>query len=105
MSNTQNQSERPFAPPPPMDFKLPLVNRHQVNYSPLNKNVAILLVVLGGSLGLHDFYLGYKSRGFTKLVLTLLVFTCFVSSIWAFVDFISLLTKKEFRDAQGRILS
>lgn len=65
-----------------------------------SKTTAALLAFFLGSLGIHDFYLGYIPWGILKLVLT--VFTCgVVGSIWAFVDFIRILVGSIKADAKG----
>ena len=48
----------------------------------------ILGVLLGG-LGVHNFYLGYISRGIAQIIVT--VFTFGMGSIWGFVEGVLLL--------------
>lgn len=67
------------------------------------KVVAALLAFFLGTLGIHDFYLGYKGRGIIKIVLTVTVFGAIVSEIWALVDFITILTGSK-KDANGNPL-
>lgn len=67
------------------------------------KLVAALLAFFLGTLGIHDFYLGYKGRGIVKIVLTITVFGAIVSEIWSLVDFITILTGSK-RDADGKAL-
>ena len=64
-----------------------------------SKLVAVLLALFLGSLGIHDFYLGYTKYGIIKIVLT--VCTGVGGSIWALVDFIRLLTGSLHTDANG----
>ncbi len=64
-----------------------------------SKLVAVLLAFFLGSLGIHDFYLGYTKYGIIKIVLTLC--TGIGGSIWALIDFIRLLTGSLDKDANG----
>lgn len=68
-----------------------------------SKLVAVILAFLLGGLGIHDFYLGYTKNGVIKIVL----FICtvgIVSSVWATVDFVRLLTDSLSTDAFGNEL-
>lgn len=73
-----------------------------------SKLVAGLLGILIGSLGVHNFYLGYTKRAVTQLLLTLL--SCgalsVISGVWALVEGIFYLTGHEnyTTDADGRPL-
>ncbi len=64
-----------------------------------SKLVAVLLALFIGSLGIHDFYLGYTKYGIIKIVLT--VCTGIGGSIWALIDLIRLLTGSLHTDANG----
>ncbi len=64
-----------------------------------SKLVAVLLAFFLGSIGIHDFYLGYTKFGIFKIVLT--VCTGVGGSIWALIDFIRLLTGSINADANG----
>lgn len=64
-----------------------------------SKLVAVLLAFFLGSIGIHDFYLGYNKYGVWKIVLT--VCTAVGGSIWALIDFIRLLTDSLNTDANG----
>ena len=66
----------------------------QMIESDRNMYVAAILAFLLGAFGIHDFYLGYTSRGVIKIVLTLLVATSFISGIWSIVDLVLILTGK-----------
>ena len=76
-----------------------------VNTQPKSKLAAGLLGILVGSLGIHNFYLGYTSRAVTQLLLTVL--SCgalsIVSAIWGLVEGIYYLTGHSgyTTDAQG----
>lgn len=64
-----------------------------------SKLVAVLLAFFLGSIGIHDFYLGYNKYGVIKIVLTCC--TGVGGGIWALVDFIRLLTGSLNTDANG----
>lgn len=64
-----------------------------------SKLVAVLLAFFLGSIGIHDFYLGFNKNGIIKIVLTCC--TGIGGSIWALVDFIRLLTGSLNADANG----
>jgi len=74
-------------------------------YGPEQKSriAAGVLGILLGLLGIHNFYLGYTSRGLTQLLITVL--TCGVGavamSIWGLVEGIMILTRSVNVDAAG----
>ena len=70
-----------------------------IDGEPKSKLVAILLAFFLGSIGIHDFYLGYNKYGIIKIVLT--VCTGVGGGIWALIDFIRLLTGSLHTDANG----
>lgn len=53
-----------------------------------SKLAAFLLAFFLGSLGIHNFYLGYTGRGLTQLAITLFSFgfLAVVTAIWALVE-------------------
>ena len=68
--------------------------------------VAVLLAFFLGTLGIHNFYLGYTTKGIIQLVLTITVIGIFVSGRWALIDFIMLIMRSGSyaTDAQGQPL-
>ena len=68
--------------------------------------VAVLLAFFLGTLGIHNFYLGYTTKGIIQLVLTITVIGIFVSGPWALIDFIMLIMRSGSYacDAQGQPL-
>ena len=64
-----------------------------------SKLVAALRAFFLGSLGIHDFYLGYNKNGIIKIVLTCC--TGVGGGIWALIDLIRLLTGSLHTDANG----
>ena len=53
----------------------------------------MILAFFLGTLGVHNFYLGYTTEGIIQLVLTLTFIGLIVSGIWALIDFIMLLMR------------
>jgi len=68
--------------------------------------VALLLAFFVGIFGIHNFYLGYTTKGIIQLVLTITVIGIFVSGPWALIDFIMLIMRSGSyaTDAQGQPL-
>ena len=68
-----------------------------------SKLVAGLLAIFLGTLGIHNFYLGYTKKAVAQLLISLL--TCgigaFVVSIWAIVEAIQIFTGSIKTDAAG----
>ncbi|AOZ72172.1 hypothetical protein BK816_01720 [Boudabousia tangfeifanii] len=71
---------------------------------PRNKWIAVLLCFFLGTLGIHNFYMGYTGRGVAQLLLTLTVVGALISGPWVFIEFIILLISSNYTDAQGRPL-
>ena len=82
---------------------------------PKSKKVAGLFGIFLGAYGVHNFYLGYKNKAILQLVLTLAgsftaplfligLIPVFGVLIWSVVEGITILTSKEYRDAQGNLL-
>ena len=68
--------------------------------------VAGLLGIFLGSLGIHNFYLGYTNKGITQLLITVL--SCgvlsFVSALWGLIEGIMILVGSINVDANGDVL-
>ncbi len=69
-------------------------SQNEVVVSKRSKIVAAILAFFLGYLGVHNFYLGKTGKGVAQLLLTISVFFCWISAIWAFVDFIMILCSK-----------
>lgn len=87
-------------------YAQPAYGQPVVGGAPKQWIVAVLLAFFLGTLGIHNFYLGYTTRGIIQLVLTLTFIGLIVSGIWAFIDFIMLLMRSGSYayDAQGQPL-
>ena len=72
-----------------------------------SKIAAGILGILLGSLGIHNFYLGYTSKALVQLLLSVL--SCgalsFASAIWGLIEGILILTGSINTDAEGNPLS
>ena len=68
--------------------------------------IALLLAFFVGPLGIHNFYLGYTTKGIIQLVISLTAVGLIVTGIWAFIDFIMLIMRSGSyaTDAQGQPL-
>lgn len=89
-----------------------IINETNNNNKPISNNgqkskiAAGLLGIFLGSLGVHNFYLGYNGKAVAQLLITLL--SCgalsIVSSIWGLVEGILILTGSINVDAYGNPL-
>ena len=70
-----------------------------------SKVAAGILAILLGSLGIHNFYLGFTGKALTQLLITVLSFgmLSFVSAIWGIIEGVLILTgSAKYRvDAKG----
>lgn len=66
-----------------------------------------LIALFLGSLGIHNFYLGYTNKGLTQLLVSLIggAFTCGIATvavaIWALIEAIQIFTGTIATDANG----
>lgn len=79
------------------------------NTNAKSKLTAGLLGIILGGFGVHNFYLGYSSKGIIQCVLLLSgIFTCGISSviaeIWGIIEGVMILTGSIDRDADGNFL-
>ena len=85
------------------------VNNANTNANAKSKMAAGLLGIFLGSLGVHNFYLGYTGKAIAQLLMTLLSFlTCGLTAIgawiWGLIEGIMILTGSMNTDAQGNPL-
>lgn len=80
---------------------------HQPKKSKRSKIAAGLLAIFLGSLGVHNFYLGFTGKAVAQLLITVL--TCgagsVITGIWSLVEGILILTGSSDKDSDGNILS
>jgi TM2 domain-containing membrane protein YozV len=90
-----------------------LSNQQNNNYNNVNTNpnakskiAAGLLGIFLGSLGIHNFYLGYTGKAVAQLLITLLScgILAVVSEIWGLIEGILILCGNINTDAQGNPL-
>ena len=79
------------------------------NTSKRSKLIAFLLCLFLGYWGIHNFYLGYKGKAITQLILGTVGAIFFglglaVTAIWAFVELIIMAVNENAADADGNIL-
>jgi TM2 domain-containing membrane protein YozV len=77
--------------------------------NPRYRMSAGLLGIFGGSMGLHNFYLGNRDKAVTQLLITLIGSLCFgigplVTFVWGLVEGIQILSGSINTDAQGNQL-
>ena len=72
----------------------------------MDRRAAPVLAFFVGTFGIHNFYLGYTTRGIIQLVLAITFIGAPVAAIWAFVEFIMIIMRYGAYgcDAQGRPL-
>ena len=79
----------------------------KTNPNAKSKIVAGILGILLGSLGVHNFYLGFTGKAVAQLLISLL--SCgtlaVISGIWGLIEGIMILTGNIDKDASGRKLS
>ncbi len=64
-----------------------------------SKMTAGLLGIFVGSIGIHNFYLGFTNRAILQIVLT--VVTCGAAGLWGFIEGIMILTGSINKDSNG----
>ena len=76
----QEPSHEQASTPLPMDPYMYMTRKSRVAY--------IVLGVLFGQIGVHNFYAGYIGRGVAQLLITILSFglLCWISWIWAIIE-------------------
>ena len=81
------------------------VHGTQMVYPHMQKSkIAVLLFgILLGALGVHNFYLGFTSRGVAQLLISVLTLgiLAFIPAIWALVEVIVIFTDDNAIDANG----
>ena len=82
-------------------------NNSKTTYEPRSKLLAGILGIFFGSLGIHNFYLGYHRKGLLQLMLTLIGFFGIgtaISFFWGLTEGIMILTGAINKDAYGNDL-
>lgn len=103
--NTQYQ-------PPQQPYYQPQYSVPPAGYLQKSRLAAGLLGILLGTLGIHNFYLGFTTRGVVQLLVSIIggIFTCGMATVaiavWGFVEGVLLLAASPSRmyDGHGVIL-
>ena len=97
----------PQQPQQPMYNQQPMYGQpYPVDPNTKSKLAAGLLGIFLGSLGVHNFYLGYTGKAIAQLLMTVLSFltcgiTAIAAGIWGLVEGILILTGSINTDASG----
>lgn len=79
-----------------------------MNPNAKSKIGAALLAIFLGVCGIHNFYLGYKNKAITQLLLgtigIIILVGPLISSVWGFFEGIMILVGNIDRDADGEFL-
>jgi len=67
---------------------------------PKSRLIAGVMAILLGSMGIHEFYLGYTNKGVTHLLM-FVFFLGWASQLWAIYEALMILTGKVATDANG----
>ncbi|WP_040195683.1 TM2 domain-containing protein [Candidatus Soleaferrea massiliensis] len=70
-----------------------------IGYPQKSKLAAGLFGLFLGGWGVHNFYLGFTSKGVIQIVLTCL--TCGIAALWGFIEGILILSGSMNTDANG----
>ncbi len=73
---------------------------NQLMAKPKSKLIAGILAIVLGSAGIHDFYLGYTSKGIAHLLMYVF-FLGWASQLWALVEALYIFTGRTSTDANG----
>ena len=91
------------------ETKATTTNTTNTDAQPKSKMAAGLLGIFLGSLGIHNFYLGYTNKAIAQLLLSLIGWIAcglgpVAAAIWGLVEGIQILTGSISEDAQGNSL-
>lgn len=77
-------------------------------YSDKSKAIVVIVGIVFGYLGIHNFYLGYKSKAITQLLLstigTIIIVGPIIASIWSFIEVVMYAISSDKTDAEGKVL-
>ncbi len=103
-----NYTAQSYRPEPP---RQPIYTTPPAGYQQKSRLAAGILAIILGVFGVHNFYLGFNSRGVIQLVLSLAggLLTCGLATaatvIWAFIEGVTILSSNGARfDGNGVIL-
>lgn len=103
-----NYTAQSYRPQPPQQ---PMYTTPPIGYQQKSRLAAGLLALMLGSLGIHNFYMGFNGRGTVQLLLSLLggVLTCglgtVAAAIWGLIEGVMLLSSTGIKfDGNGVIM-
>ena len=105
--NAQYQPPQ-YTQPPQQPYYQPQYNVPPAGYLQKSRLAAGLLGILLGTFGIHNFYLGFTTRGVIQLLVSLIggIFTCGLATIavaiWGFIEGVLLLSASPSRMYDGR---
>lgn len=94
--NPPQATQNTYKPPHPIG-----INANYQTGQQKSKTIAALLAFFLGFLGAHNFYLGNTKKGIIQVLLSVTFFGTAISGLWAFVEFIMILTGSIASDAKG----
>ena len=77
---------------------------HKIMAAPKSKLIAGILAIVLGSAGVHDFYLGYTSKGIVHLLMYVF-FLGWISHAWALFEALYIFIGRISTDADGNPLT
>ena len=77
---------------------------HKIMAAPKSKLIAGILAIMLGSVGIHDFYLGYTKKGVLHLLMYVF-FLGWISHAWALFEALYIFIGRISTDADGNPLS
>jgi TM2 domain-containing membrane protein YozV len=111
MNKPTSKKQKPIEPEV-MDEKDVKRNQSQTfnpQTEPKSKLVAGLLGIFVGSLGIHNFYLGYTNRGVIQLLLStvgsIVIVGPIIAGVWGLIEGIQILSGTINTDANGTKLT
>lgn len=87
-------------------YSQPAYGQPVVAGAPKQWIVALILGFFFGGFGVHNFYLGYTSKGIIQLILTITVLGAPITAVWVLIELIMILMRSGSYgyDAQGQPL-
>jgi TM2 domain-containing membrane protein YozV len=110
MNKPTSKKEQPIEPEvmDEKDVKRKQSQSFNPQSEPKSKLVAGLLAIFVGSLGIHNFYLGYTNRGVLQLLLStvgsLVIIGPIIAGVWGLIEGIQILIGEINVDANGKPL-
>ncbi len=107
LKQLENKSQETATVSETVKYQAPNTPKFETNkinekkYSPKSKVVAILLALVLGAFGVHNWYLGNRKKALIQTIIGITGIGLYVSWIWAILE---ILTGKLNKDSEGRDL-